>query len=386
MLNFPTGIVRAVRGVKTYIPPTINFPYTWGDPTINHLLAEASRMIGELNAYTILVPDVDYFIKMHVAKEANASSCTERIHLTMADTVSPVSEVDPESRDDWQEVHNYIQAINYAVAELEKLPFSMRLVHQTHAKLLDSVRGYTKTPGQIRTSQNWIGPSLAEAVFIPPPPEELPALLDDLQRYWHNRDIATPDLIRIAISHYQFETVHPYLDGNGRLGRLIIPLHLVSLSMLHKPSLYLSDYFERNKVEYVDLMMKVHRDGSNMDEWIIFFLTGVTEIAKQSRDTLKTIVELRQKYDALIDSRVGARRRPYAKKALLHLFSNPIVAAKDLMQVPEHEPVTVQTAHNLIDDLHKSGMLEEISGLKSNRRYVLKEYFDLFDRPSHNPN
>src|SRR5690554_1459965 len=265
--NFKSGAWKEQYQYKSFSPTTVNREWNWENPKINTLLARASRTLAELDAFSLIVPDIDLFIQMHIAKEANNSSRIEGTQTEIDEVVLDSEQLAPEKRDDWQEVHNYIQSINEAMDELNRLPLSNRLLKQTHAVLMQGVRGEHKTPGEFRRSQNWIGgSSLVDAAFIPPHQLEVPELMGDLELFWHNEKIDVPELIRIAISHYQFETIHPFLDGNGRIGRLLITLYLVSKGLLRKPSLYLSDFFERNRASYYDALMRVRTSNDRSEE------------------------------------------------------------------------------------------------------------------------
>lgn len=238
---------------------------------------------------------------------------------------------------------------------------------------MDGVRGEHKTPGEFRTSQNWIGGSnINNAVFVPPHPSEVPDLMSDLEKFWHNETIQVPDLIKIAISHYQFETIHPFLDGNGRIGRLLITLYLVDKKLLHKPALYLSDFFERNRGAYYDALTVV-RSSNNLTHWLKFFLTAIVETANSSKNTFMSIMSLRQAVEHQILS-LGQRAEK-AKKLLLHLYQRPMMSANDAADILE---VTHQSASSLIKQLEKMGILTEATGYERNRLYVFDKYFQLF--------
>lgn len=373
--NFKAGVWLEQFQYKSFSPAQVNHSWEWLDPGINLLLEQSSRALAELNALSLMVPDVDLFIKMHITKEANKSSSIEGTQTQMDEAIMRKEQIDPDKRDDWQEVQNYIQAINTAIEDLKELPLSTRLLKQTHAVLMDGVRGEHKTPGEFRTSQNWIGGSnINNAVFVPPHPSEVPDLMSDLEKFWHNETIQVPDLVKIAISHYQFETIHPFLDGNGRVGRLLVTLYLVDKKLLHKPALYLSDFFERNRGSYYDALTVV-RSSNNLTQWLKFFLTAIVETANSSKNTFMSIMSLRQEVEHEILS-LGQRAEK-AKKLLLHLYQRPMINVNDAAEILE---VTHQTANSLVKQLEKMGILIEATGYERNRLYVFDKYFQLFTK------
>lgn len=371
--TFQAGIWRQRYQYKSFEPVPVNHEWLWEDSTINTLLEQANRALGELNAFSLIVPDIDLFIEMHVLKEAQTSSRIEGTQTGIDEALLSEEQIEPEKRDDWREVRNYIDAVNTAVAELASLPLSNRLLKQTHAILMRGVRGEHKQPGEFRVSQNWIGgSSLTDAVFIPPHPDGVDELMGDMEQFWHNQMITLPHLIRLAISHYQFETIHPFLDGNDRIGRLLIPLYMVSHGLLAKPSLYLSDFFERNRASYYDALMRV-RVSNDLIHWVRFFLRGVAETATKGRDVFRQILLLRTEVEQAALS-LG-KRAPTARLALNLLYRRPVVRAVDF----EVElAISTPTANALIRDFERLGILVEITGQRRGRIYEFDRYLKLF--------
>lgn len=371
--TFQAGVWQQRYQYKSFEPVPVNHAWIWEDPTINALLENANRALGELNAFSLIVPDIDLFIEMHVVKEAQTSSRIEGTQTGIDEALMAEEQILPEKRDDWREVRNYIDAVNSAIGELKNLPLSNRLLKQTHAILLQGVRGDHKQPGEFRTSQNWIGgSSLTDAVFIPPHPDGVAELMGDMEKFWHNEDIVVPHLIRVAISHYQFETIHPFLDGNGRIGRLLIPLYLVSHGLLAKPSLYLSDFFERNRASYYDALMRV-RISNDLTHWVKFFLSGVAETASKGRDAFRQILSLRNEVEQAVLG-LGKRAR-LAHQALNYLYRKPIITAQDMERALG---VSTPTANTLIRELMRIGILVEITGQQRGRAYAFDRYLSLF--------
>ena len=359
---------------RSFRPNPIHHPWIISDPDIQLLLGAADRALGELNAFAQLIPDIEFFIRMYVAKEATQSSRIEGTQTNIEDAFKDADDLEPEERDDWSEVQNYIEAINHSITRLEKLPLSNRLLRDTHAILMQGVRGEHKMPGEFRASQNWIGVSLKNAVFVPPNHEHVPELMSDMELFLHDEEIMVPPLIKIAIAHYQFETIHPFLDGNGRLGRLMISLYLASENLLIKPALYLSDYFERNKTAYVDHLMAV-RQGNHMREWLTFFLYGVEETARASAGVFRDILALKERIEREVLPHFSQRRQANAQAMVHRLYARPVV---DVKGAAEHLDTTTNTASSLIDDLVNHGVLREMTGQRRNRLFVFDDYMNLF--------
>ena len=358
---------------KSFEPNQIDLPWEVDDASVTMLLSQADIKLGELNAYSQLIPNVDFFIKMHVLKEGTQSSRIEGTQTNIDEAVQKEEFIQPEKRDDWQEVQNYVQAMNQAIQDLEKLPISNRLLKQTHRILMQGVRGTNKLPGEFRKSQNWIGgSSLSDASFIPPHQDSIPDLMADIEKFLHNEIDPVPPLVKIGIAHYQFETIHPFLDGNGRIGRLLITLFLVSNGLLHKPTLYLSDFFERNRMLYYDNLRGVS-SRNDLTQWLKFFLVGVKETSENSIQTFKDIIALRSEVEQKIVT-LG-KKYDLAKSFLEYLYKEP---KTDAQTASEALDVNITTTLRLIDDFEKLGILEEITGYKRNRIFSFEEYLKIF--------
>lgn len=373
--EFKSGTLRQEYQYKSFLPNHINNTFTWDDPQINTMLESATRALGELNAFTMIVPNVDMFIQMHITKEANTSSKIEGTKTEMDEVLISKEQINPEKRDDWQEVRNYIDAMNYAVKELENLPISNRLFKKIHEILLNSVRGESKQPGEFRKSQNWIGgASLATAYFIPPHFNEVSELMSDLEMFLHNEEIFVPHLIKIAIAHYQFETIHPFLDGNGRIGRLMITLYLVGNGLLKKPSLYLSDFIEKNKSVYYEALTLV-RTNHDLAHWIKFFLEAVINTANSGIKTFQDILSLKQEMDALV---IGFGKKAHnASKLIEYLYQKPIISISDIIEPLE---MSKPTANSLVKEFESKGILKEVTGYQRNKLFVFEKYLDIYSQ------
>ena len=372
--DFKSGEYRQQYQYQSFLPSQVNHAWSLNDADVQGLLSQADRKLGELNAFSQLVPDVDFFIRMHVRKEATTSSRIEGTQTNIEEALQKVENIAPEKRDDWEEVQNYVAAMNQAIASLEKLPLSGRLLKETHRTLLQGVRGAHKLPGEFRTSQNWIGgASLKSAAFIPPHHEDVPDLMADLERFLNDQSQSVPDLIKIGIAHYQFETIHPFLDGNGRIGRLLITLYLVSTGLLVKPSLYLSAFFEQYRQVYYDTLSRA-RTHHDLTQWLKFFLEGIWKTSENSIQTFKAIIALRAECEREVMS-LGKKTK-LAQAALHLLYSQPVVDGQDFAAGLE---VNISTALRLIDDLVRLGILRESTGQKRNRVFVFQKYVALFE-------
>ncbi len=372
MKSFNAGVWINQGYYKSFQPNLINKEWLVDDMQLLNLLSKADRSLGRLDMYSQYV-NIELYIRMHIAKEATQSTKIEGTQTNIEDAFLDKQDVATEKRDDWEEVQNYINAMNLAVQQLHKLPFSSRLIRQTHKILLDGVRGTYKLPGEYRTSQNWIGGvSINDAVFVPPVHTTIPELMSDIEFFANDELNQLPDLLKIAIIHYQFETIHPFLDGNGRVGRLLITLYLVNKGILKQPILYLSDFFERNRMLYYDNLMRV-RSYNDMNQWLKFFLTGVIEISRKGVETFDGILQLQKNLE--IKLHVLGRRNIEAKKVIESLYSQPVVDASKIKQITNKSKAT---NYKLIADLEQLGILKEITGAQRNQLYIFNDYLELF--------
>jgi len=371
--SFISGKLVQRLQYKSFEPTLIHTQWHLDNDAVALLLSRADQKLGELNAFSQLIPDVDFFIKMHVLKEGTKSSKIEGTQTNIDEAVQKEEYINPEKKDDWREVQNYVQAMNTAIAELNKLPLSNRLLKNTHKIILKGVRGTHKQPGEFRVSQNWIGGnSLADAKFIPPHQDGVLEYMADLEQFIHSENSNLPHLIKIGILHYHFETVHPFLDGNGRIGRLLITLYLVSTGLLVKPTLYLSDFFEKNKEHYYD-NLTVARTKNDLVQWLKFFLEGIRVTAENSIQTFKDIIALRASVETKIIT-LG-KKQMLAKNMLQYLYSEPIT---DMQSIATALNVSVPTVSRLLNDFVRLEILVELTGFKRNRVFAFEQYLKLF--------
>lgn len=373
MKNFHAGDYVSQGWYSSFKPNYINRNWIIDDMGIVNLLSKADRIVGRLDMFSEYVPNIDLFIAMHIYKEATKSSNIEGTQTKMDEALLDEEEVPLDKRDDWAEVQNYTLAMNEAIKELQILPLSSRLIRDIHKILMRGVRGTNKDPGEFRRSQNWIGGTNPnDAIFVPPIYSEIPALITDIENFIHNPICDLPDLIKIAIIHYQFETIHPFSDGNGRIGRLLITLYLVSKGILKRPILYLSDFLESHRRSYYDKIMKV-RTNDDIAGWVSFFLEGVIQTAGKGTNALNDIMTLQKEYEDEV-KRMGSRSAN-ALKLIDSLYQNPLT---DITKTSSLLNITFPSAKHLIENLVEKGILSEITGGKRGKKYALSKYISIF--------
>lgn len=365
--------ISQLSGYKAFIPNRLPpNPPVEIDESMNELLSEANIALGRLDTMGYLLPNIDYIIAMYVRKEALLSSQIEGTQASLDDIFEYESHIPVKNTQDVEEVVNYIKALNHGLRRLKEFPMSIRLIKEIHNILLSQTRGMDKTPGEFKRSQNWIGPAgstLKNASFIPPPPAETLDAMSELELYLHNTH-KLPILITCALIHYQFETIHPFLDGNGRIGRLLITFYLCWKQVMQKPLLYLSYYFKLHRQEYYDRLNLVRETG-DYEQWIKFFLKGVIWTSESALETIKQVLALADIHkQKLIAKKVTS---PMAIGLLDYLFVKPHVSTLD---IAEHFEISFQTAQTLINHFVEIEILREITGKKRDRRYSYWEYLD----------
>ncbi len=373
MKNFTSGTYINQGTYKSFQPNKINIPWKIEDMEVLSLLSQADRQLGRLDMYSEYIPNIDLFISMHVLKEATQSSKIEGTKTNIEEALLDREDISEEKRDDWEEVQNYITALNEAISSLKELPFSSRLIKQTHKTLLSGVRGKHKLPGDFRTSQNWIGgASISDATFVPPVHSSLDEYMGDLEKFAHNQEFFFPELLKIALIHYQFETIHPFLDGNGRVGRLMITLYLVEKGILKMPVLYLSDFFERNRMLYYDNLMRV-REKNDILQWFKFFLVGVIETAKNGIFTFDKILKLQKDVENKV--RKLKSRANNANIVVRHLYQHPIL---DAQKTKDLTGLSSPSVYKLLEELENLDILQEMTGAKRGKVFFFQDYINLF--------
>ena len=371
--------IRQSTGYRAFVPT--NLP---PDPPINidsemqRLLSEADRALGRLEGSIQTLPNPDLFVLMYVRKEAVLSSQIEGTQASINDLLKAEAKVfDADAPRDVDEVINYVTAMNHGLARLPELPLSVRLIREIHERLLHGVRGRNLQPGELRRSQNWIGPqqsTLMTATFVPPPHQEATNALGELEKFLHQTD-DIPPLVKIGLAHAQFETIHPFLDGNGRIGRLLITFFLCQQGILQKPVLYLSHFFKQNRTEYYERLQKI-RDEGEWEGWLKFFLKGVASVATQATETARQIVGLREQHRTLITDNFGSAGANGAR-LLEHLYKRPttsVNAVKDFLEI------SYPNANNLVEKFRNNGILFEVTGNARNRQFLYTPYIDLFSK------
>lgn len=373
MRTFHPGYYVQQDTYKSFQPSLINQAWLIDDMELIQLLGQAERQIGKLDMYSNYIPNIELFISMHVVKEATQSSKIEGTKTNIEEALLERAQLAEERRDDWEEVQNYIKALDHAIQSLHQLPFSSRLIKQTHKILLKGVRGKHKLPGEFRRSQNWIGgASLKDATFVPPIHSSIHECLNDLEKFAHNQEHFFPDLLKIALIHYQFETIHPFLDGNGRVGRLLISLLLVEKQLLKRPILYLSDFFERNRLLYYDNLMQVRTKG-NLKQWFKFFLVGIIEMATSGIHTFDAILQLQKEVEEKLQN--ISSKIQNARTVINYLYQHPVIDPNKVKQITQ---LSAPSAYKLLAELEEQAIVREVTGGKRNRLYMFTQYIDLF--------
>jgi len=378
--------VEQPSGYRAFIPaPLPPDPSVHLEGELLDLLSRADRALGRLDGSVAALPNPDLFVFMYVRKEAVLSSQIEGTQSSLQDLLNAEASVlaTKDRPRDVDEVINYVHAMNYGLTRLESLPVSVRLIREIHAELLRGVRGGNLTPGDLRQTQNWIGPcgcTLKEATFVPPPHDELPRVLGELETFLHGKAAGVPLLVKVGLAHAQFETIHPFLDGNGRIGRLLITFLLTEHGALHRPLLYLSHYFKHRRQQYYEELQRV-RDEGTWESWLGFFLEGVLEVSGEATEMARSIIALRETHRELVTASLGMVAGN-GLKVLESLYDSPIISVK-------HAQDTIGTsypaANDLIGKMVEIGILTEVTGNSRHRRFSYEPYVDLIVDGPRNP-
>ncbi len=373
-------VIKTLRGYKAFIPSSLPpKPAIQIDDEMQMLLSTADRKLGRLDGITRILPNPELFLAMYVKKEAVLSSQIEGTQASLVDVIATPEESKKREtvKSGVKDVVNYVRAMNYGLHRLQELPLCLRLIREIHGVLLADVRGSDKNPGEFRKSQNWIGPqgcTLETATFVPPPVDEMLTAMNELEKYIYD-DSYVPSLIKIAIIHAQFETIHPFLDGNGRVGRLLIAFWLCQQEILSQPLLYLSYFFKMNRTEYYDRLMNVRLHGQ-WEEWIKFFLNGVAVVSDEATNSASAIIKLKSQYTECISH--SAANSTQAQRLLDYLFENPIVTRADVV---DELGITSPTAGSLLSSFCALGILWDATPQKQRgKKYYFQEYLDILEK------
>ena len=367
--------VKQTGNYNAFIPD--KFPpksFAYNESKIIKPLADANLLLGKLDGLTKLIPDIDFFIFMYINKEAAYSSQVEGTKANLTDALQAEVERTPELPDDVDDILHYIRAMNKGLERLNNLPLSLRLIKEVHATLLSGARSSTSPqPGEFRNSQNWVmGTNLNDARFVPPPPQYVLAAMGELEKFFYSHK-NMPTLIKAALIHSQFETIHPFIDGNGRTGRLLITFYLCHQNVLERPVLYLSEYLKKHRNQYFSLLDD-YRKG-NVSEWLVFFLEGIIQICEKAIETSNKIIDLREKNLQKMSSLGRASKN--AMVLLKHLYKLPIVNVK---KVEEATGLSREAANRLVKRFCKEGiLLQKDQNVKYGRLFVYKDYLSLFE-------
>ncbi len=365
-----------IGGYKTFVPkPLPPKPSIHLDLEMFQLLSQASSSLGRLDGTSDILPNADLFVAMYVNKEAVLSSQIEGTQASLIDVLAFEADAAfPENPQDIEEVINYINALNYGLERLNELPLSLRLIGEIHHFLLQGVRGANRHPGEFRTSQNWIGHlgcTIGKAKFVPPAPTDMHKALGDLEKFIH-QEKSLPTLIKIGLVHAQFETIHPFLDGNGRMGRLLITFILCYESILRKPLLYLSYFFKIHRLEYYEHLQRI-RDEGDWESWLKFFLRGVDEVAQEATKTARNIVQLREKHRSVIAAHIQSAGSAY--QLLEYLYKRPIITVNGVVKVTD---LSYAHANRLVVRFQELGLLRQMDTYQRNRRFIYSDYLAMF--------